>query len=97
MAQLLTFFAVVLLAVALTIAHGWAISTLWGWHIVPFGLPALSWTTSIGIAIIAGLLTKEQDFLSDDYKIAAWQRFCFGIARPFFAVFMGWLVLKIGA
>lgn len=32
---------------------GLAVSTLWGWFVVPtFGLPALSWNVAAGIALI---------------------------------------------
>ena len=38
--------------------HGFVLSTLWGWFMVPtFGLPALSILTAIGVRMTVGMMT----------------------------------------
>ncbi len=59
-----------LLAVVVgTIANGWALSTLWGWFIVPlFGLPALTIPYALGISTIAGFLLSANNTSKSDNK-----------------------------
>ena len=41
------------------IVHGWVLTVLWGWFIVPLDVPALNIPTVIGISLIVGLLTAK--------------------------------------
>lgn len=45
------------LMVVLSILRGFVLSQLWGWFIVPIGVPSISVPQAIGIAIIASVLT----------------------------------------
>ncbi len=48
------------MAVYSVIIHGWALSKLWAWFIVPtFALPYLSITAAIGIGMVVGFMAKE--------------------------------------
>lgn len=93
-----------LLAVVVgTIANGWALSTLWGWFIVPlFGLPALSIPYALGISTIAGFLlpanntSKSDNKSNGDKELSTLfaELIALVVLRPAFAVLMGWIILQ---
>lgn len=93
-----------LLAVVVgTIANGWALSTLWGWFIVPlFGLPALSIPYALGISTIAGFLLSANNTSKSDSKSNGDRELstlfaeliALVVLRPAFAVLMGWIILQ---
>lgn len=58
---------IVLLALAVgllgNVLNGYVLSILWGWFLVPLGLPEIGVITGIGICIIANFVTyKASDF-----------------------------------
>ena len=49
------------------IYHGFALTKLWGWFIVPiFSLPLLSLPAAIGLSLIVGFMAKNHDFKKND-------------------------------
>lgn len=48
-----------LLVVPAMIVRGLVLMALWGWFIVPFGLPGLTLAWAIGISLIVGFLTAD--------------------------------------
>jgi len=42
-----------------TVIHGWVLSLLWLWFLVPLGLPTLAIAHAIGIGVLVGLLTNQ--------------------------------------
>lgn len=71
--------------------NGWALFKLWGWFIVPFGLPPLSIPWAIGVAIVVGFLTTHsipKGQKEDDISLALVVMF----VRPLISVFIGWIV-----
>lgn len=44
----------VLLTILVMVYVGWAVSTLWGWLMVPLGLPAIGIAHAAGISLLLG-------------------------------------------
>ena len=41
------------------LVHGYVLSILWGWFIVPqFGLPALSLASAVGVSLVTGYMSS---------------------------------------
>ncbi len=49
----------------LAILSAFTISTLWGWFIVPFGLPSIGIAHAYGVALLAKLLTCDINTMRD--------------------------------
>lgn len=81
------------------VLRGWAISTLWGWFLVPIGAPAIGINTAIGIAVIIGLFTHHlvHDVVKIGDKRSAADLFSTVVSRtvgaPLMALLVGWIVL----
>lgn len=83
------FFLVLLPAAA--VLDGFALRTLWGWFIVPLGLPGITTAHAIGLAVVASALIRI-DTRSDESEGAWWVPLLKILLRPAFAVFFGWIV-----
>ena len=50
-----------------SIYHGFVLTKLWGWFVVPtFSLPLLSLPAAIGLSLIIGFMAKNHDLKRDD-------------------------------
>jgi hypothetical protein len=83
--------AVLAALAGLLIEYGWAVSTLWGWFIVPLGGREISIPLAIGIGLTLGALRfsktkKEDDNLGWHEKLIA------PVVGPLVAVGLGWIV-----
>lgn len=89
---------VMLLVAAL--AHGYALSVLWGWFIVPlFHLPVLTISQALGLGLVVGLLAKEVDdsgSTEEDKSIATIliSGTIKSLIRPGFALLFGKILLQ---
>lgn len=77
------------------VLKGWALSTLWGWFIVPvFQAPALSIPAAIGANLIAAFLTKqvmpEDQSKKPDERLV--QSIGYVLLAPPVFVLVGWIV-----
>lgn len=67
---------------------GWVITKLWGWYVVPFGIPQISLAHAIGLNYLITYLTacyhKESRTLTE--------RIIIPIATPLIFLLMGWIV-----
>jgi len=50
---------VLLIASALFLVHGVVLTQLWGWFIVPLGVPAISLAWAVGLSCVVGLVTPQ--------------------------------------
>lgn len=51
-----------LLFIPSALLHGWALSVMWGWFIVPtFRAPGLGVVPAIGLCLVAGMLFRHGD------------------------------------
>jgi len=86
----------IILAILGIILQGWVLSILWSWFIVPlFGLPMLSVSSAISIAIIVGLITHQYNDLDLKGKsIGEWVgcAISHSIFGPLLVLFIGWIV-----
>jgi len=89
--------AFIALIVVSATMNGWALSILWEWYLVPiFDIPKISIPSAIGIALIVGYLThQQQDVDTEDYSPAEVMTRAIIIAftKPLLALLFGWVVL----
>lgn len=78
----------ILIIPLLLIEQGWAISTLWGWFIVPLGVPAIGIASAIGIAITFSVLRYSHNKTDEGDK---WERMARLVLTPVIAVCLGWI------
>jgi len=79
---------------AISVTHGFVLSALWGWYIVPLGLPAIGIVHAIGLALLVRYLTyhhnkckRETEEENPISKLVA-RVFVYPIA----VLFIGWLI-----
>lgn len=58
------------MAVVAAILRGWILTVLWGWFIVPLGVPSISIATALGIVIIIDMLVHRPDTSETKDKVA---------------------------
>lgn len=80
----------ILALAALAIVRGAVLSTLWGWFIVPLGVPDINLGEAIGISLIAGFLMPQRP--AEKKENAAAEAFWLGILIAAFALAAGWIV-----
>jgi hypothetical protein len=75
--------------------HGYALSVLWGWFVVPtFGAPSLTIPQAIGFAIVAGMFKAGIATTKHDH----WWEGPLNIALlPALSLGFGWLLLWLTA
>ena len=76
------------LIAGMMIYYGWAVSILWGWFVVPFGLPSLSIPWAIGLASVAKMIISSGKKTSPE-GIEEWTAH---LLSPLFVVGMCWVV-----
>jgi hypothetical protein len=73
---------------ALFVYHGWVMSTLWEWFVVPLGAPRIGWAQFVGIVLLVAVV-RNKPMAPRKWKteeIAAWAAF------PACAVLIGLLL-----
>ena len=90
-------FVVGLLLFLSSIFNGYVLSVLWGWFVVPtFGVPKLSVTAAIGIALVVSYITDRKDSNEKEDKRPFGEILREGlteaIAKSLFVLFFGWIV-----
>lgn len=88
-----------LFIVPLVAWRGYVLSVLWAWFAVPtFGLPVLSVTQAIGVAIVVAMLTHQgsTEKHSEEVQSTSWTfAILQGFLDPLFALIMGWIVMRL--
>lgn len=87
------------------IFHGYALSVLWGWFVVPtFGAPDLAVVPAIGIGLMVGFLsrqlprrkTQEEKEEEEQEENKVWKDFAYNMAMtilwPSTILLAGWIV-----
>lgn len=85
-------FAVVIILTTYTaLARGFVLTKLWGWFIVPFfEVGPLSMPIAIGIGLILGFLTHQEQFTNeDDDKTTPLVGM---VISPWITLLIGWIV-----
>ena len=85
------------LVVFSALLSGYALSILWAWFFVPvLGLPKISIAGAIGIALVVGFLTHQDQHqdtnTSKSFSDILVEGFIKAIIKPSVALLIGWLV-----
>lgn len=87
-------FATVMMVVGSAV-NGWALSTLWGWFIVPiFGLPSLTIPQAIGVSFVAALF-RVYEYEPDKQNHQAMGNFVGGLFGKVILVGIGWCLKEM--
>lgn len=85
--------AIPVIIAANAVIHGWALSVLWSWFIVPiFSLPLLTIPQSIGVACVVALFKSIPSSNKDETTGEKVGKIVGGLIAPLFAVAFGWIV-----
>ena len=75
------------------ITKGIALQVLWGWFVVPLGIPDIGMAHALGIAGLVALATHQHG--PEDNEGTSGERalrsFAFAFARPLVALLFGWI------
>jgi len=77
-------FGLLALAPVSSVLHGWVLTTLWRWFVVPLGVAQVGIVQAIGISSLIALLTYEMPKQEGDDQIA--RAVVLAFLRPLFAL-----------
>ncbi len=82
--------AIVVPVLALVAIYGgFVLYVLWGWFIVPLGVPQIGIAWAIGISTVFHLIAPSQPLpKTDDEHV--WQNVAYVLLKPFIALAIGW-------
>jgi hypothetical protein len=87
------FFLGFAITILLTLFEGVVLKVLWGWYLVPLGLPKISVIMAIGVSLIINMITLHEVHISDTEENKAerlLKRILFGIGLPTMYLLVGW-------
>jgi len=95
MAELGKFFLALTIGGLRTLADAWGFMMLWGWFVVPLGLPAITFWHAVGLDLFVGMVAafmapRRPDDQRDYAEDMAWSAVKIIIAP--FAVGVAWIV-----
>ncbi len=67
---------------------GWVITKLWGWYVVPFGIPQISVAHAIGIDLLMSYLTMH--YTKSERSIV--ERIIISVGTPLMFLLFGWII-----
>ena len=76
-------------------AHGFVLSKLWAWFIVPFGVAPLQWLHAAGIIVAIRLCTYNPEHSKEEEGTTTGERVAklIGLACvPWLSLLIGWLI-----
>jgi hypothetical protein len=79
-------FAIALILL-LIIQQAWAVSVLWGWFIVPLGLPAIGIAAAIGLSVTMSALRGRRNGPGEK----GWGSLAKTVVQPWFCLGVGWI------
>lgn len=81
-----------LVLAATSIWRGFVLSILWGWFLVPLGMPPLTVAYAIGVSLIVGFLTVRHS--KEDEQPEYGKAMLRVTLVPAFALAFGWIVSR---
>ncbi len=72
--------------------RGLVLSLLWGWFIVPLGLPAINIFHAYGLALLVGLFGNSPQSEKGSQKDLLIKAAAENISAPLGALLMGWII-----
>ena len=89
---LLAVFVVIGTAVGITIYYSMVVVVLWGWFIVPLGLPPITISHAIGLTVILNMFRSVEAKAKDE----DWQQTLLtGLTKPLFALAIGYIAKSL--
>jgi hypothetical protein len=83
----------IVMLVPVMIFHGWVLTKLWAWFIVPqFGLAPLPLTIAIGLSILVNYIKPGPLDYAKDPASSSQSRLISHLLHPVFALLFGWIV-----
>lgn len=73
--------------ISLMCFHGYIISTLWGWFVVPLGMKPITFVHGMGISVFVGLFKT-----TIDKTTLTRQEYIQAVFKPFTVLILGWIV-----
>jgi hypothetical protein len=91
---LLLVMGVILMGVGMA-AYGHVLSTMWGWFVVPLGLPQISLMHSYGLCLLIALASSPVDYMKretpSETMLAIGMGICDCVVRPYFVLLIGYI------
>lgn len=91
------FFAWVAIVFFGTWYSGHALTVIWRWFLVPFGVPTITLFQALGIAMVVAYMTHQYVYAKDDRSpsevLATTATYTF--LKPTLALLFGWIILKL--
>lgn len=78
------------IAIPLVLLRSWALVTLWGWFVVPFGVPQVHYLQGVALFLIVGLCAEHQKF--KNHEIEPIESLALTLLSPLVAVGTGWII-----
>lgn len=89
MRKLVIYSVIALGILALLVFQGFVVSSLWGWFVVPLGMPAIGTWHGLGLALLLALVTHQFTRVPESEVM---QQMSHEISRPFLAWGIGAVV-----
>ena len=88
--------AALVLAPLAVLLKSWVLTIMWGWFVVPLGLPQIGMAHAWGIVMVAAMLARSPDTETDDDEDKPEHRLWIAVAArsfgaPLFILMCGWL------
>ena len=84
-------FTLVIAVPLLVLWQGLAVSTLWGWFLVPIGAPGLSVVAAAGVCLIASAMRMRHN-KSADTSAERYEAIATAVIVPVVALAIGWII-----
>lgn len=76
--------------VGLAVLRGFVLASLWGWFVVPLGVPALGIAQAIGISLIVSLFLAHLARDKSDDEGEGWKRLGLTMVRALSITLLSW-------
>ena len=75
------------------VLNGWVLSIIWKWFFVStLNLPIISIPQAIGISLVVGFLTKQDNNCKKEEEDSGWKTLATVFIKPFVVLFIAWIV-----
>ncbi len=83
---------ILLLFPAIIAINGFVLQSLWGWFLVPLGVPYIGVAKAIGLSVLAHMFVWQAEQPDSNGEKPLWEQFLKILMRPAFTFAFGWIV-----